>query len=275
MNKMLIAVFETETKAYEGLSALKDLHNNGDITLYATAVINKDQNGQVQVKDSADEGPIGTGVGLLTGSLLGILGGPVGLAIGAFTGSVAGLIYDVNVDDVNTTFVDDVSKSLSKGKTAVVCEIDETWTVPVDTKLEALDGLVFRRLTYEVEDEQINREAEAISNEYKQLNDEFKDAREADKAKINASIEKLKNKAKAADDHLKKKMDDSKSQFDAKMNAIKGQMKNANDRRKAKLQKRIDSLTEEYNARTAKLKQASKLVSEAFEIRKKEEAPVA
>ncbi len=75
MNKMLIAVFETETKAYEGLSALKDLHNNGDITLYATAVINKDQNGQVQVKDSADEGPIGTGVGLLTGSLLGILGG--------------------------------------------------------------------------------------------------------------------------------------------------------------------------------------------------------
>ena len=86
MNKMLIAVFETETKAYEGLSALKGLHANGDITLYATAVISKDQNGQVRVKDSADEGPIGTGVGLLTGSLLGLLGGPVGLAIGAFTG---------------------------------------------------------------------------------------------------------------------------------------------------------------------------------------------
>lgn len=275
MNKMLIAVFETETKAYEGLSALKDLHNNGDITLYATAVINKDQNGQVRVKDSADQGPIGTGVGLLTGSLLGILGGPVGLAVGAFTGSVAGLIYDVSVDDVNTTFADDVSAALSKGKTAVVCEIDETWTAPVDTKLEALDGLVFRRYRYEVEDEQINREAEAISNEYKQLKEEFKDAREADKAKINASIEKLKNKAKAANDHLKKKMDDSKSQFDAKANAIKGQMKNANDRRKAKLQKRIDSITEEYNARTAKLKQASKLVSEAFEIRKREEAPVA
>ena len=272
---MLIAVFETETKAYEGLSALKDLHNNGDITLYATAVINKDKSGQVRVKDSADEGPIGTGVGLLTGSLLGILGGPVGLAIGAFTGTMAGLIYDVNVDDVNTTFAVDVSEALTKGKTAVVCEIDETWTVPVDTKLEALDGLVFRRFRYEVEDEQINREAEAISNEYRQLKEEFNEAREADKAKINESIEKLKNKAKAANDHLKKKMDDSKSQFDAKVSAIKGQMKNANDRRKARLQKRIDSLTEEYNGRSAKLKQAAKLVSEAFEIRKKEEAPVA
>ena len=70
-------------------------------------------------------------------------------------------------------------------------------------------------------------------------------------------------------------MNDSKSQFDAKVNTMKDQMKNAGDRRKAKLQKRIDSLTEEYNARTAKLKQASKLVGEAFEIRKREEAPVA
>jgi len=275
MNKMLIAVFETETKAYEGLSALKGLHANGDITLYATAVITKDQNGQVRVKDSADEGPIGTGVGLFTGSLIGLLGGPVGLAIGAFTGTMAGLIYDVNVDDVNSTFVDNVSAALSKGKTAVVCEIDETWTVPVDTKMQALDGLVFRRLRYEVEEEQLNREAEAISNEFKQLKEEFKEAREADKAKINASIEKLKNKAKAASDHLKKKMDDSKSQYDAKVNAIKDQLKNASDKRKAKLQKRIDVLTEEYNARTAKLKQAAKLVSEAFEIRKKEEVPVA
>ncbi|MGZ5219766.1 MAG: DUF1269 domain-containing protein [Chitinophagaceae bacterium] len=270
MNKMLIAVFETETKAYEGLSALKDLHNNGDITLYAAAVIHKNQNGEIQVKESADQGPIGTGVGLLTGSLIGLLGGPVGLAIGAFTGTMAGLIYDVNVDDVNTTFADDVSEALSKGKTAVVCEVDESWTVPVDTKLEALDGLVFRRLRYEVEDEQINREAEAISNEYKQLKEELNEARDADKAKINASIEKLKNKAKSANDLLKKKMDDSKIQFDAKVNAIKDQMKNAGDRRKEKLQKRIDSLTEQHNARTAKLKQASKLVSEAFEPKKKE-----
>jgi uncharacterized membrane protein len=275
MNKMLIAVFETETKAYEGLSALKGLHNDGDITLYATAVINKDQNGQIRIKDGADQGPIGTGVGLLTGSLIGLLAGPVGLAIGAATGAMAGMIYDVSDSDINETFIDDVSAALTNGKTAVVCEIDETWAVPVDTKMQALDGLVFRRFRYEVEEEQLNREAEAISNEYKQLNEEFKEAREADKAKINASIEKLKNKAKAASDHLKKKMDDSKSQFDAKVNAIKDQMKNASGRRKAKLEKRIDSLTEEYNARTAKLKQASKLVSEAFEIRKKEEASVA
>ena len=50
MNKMLITVFETEAKAYEGLSALKGLHDDGAITLYAAAVISKDQNGKVYVK---------------------------------------------------------------------------------------------------------------------------------------------------------------------------------------------------------------------------------
>lgn len=275
MNKMLIAVFETETKAYEGLSALKGLHQNGDITLYAAAVINKDQSGQIRVREGADQGPIGTGVGLLTGSLIGILGGPVGLAVGAFAGTMAGVLYDVNADDINFTFAEDVSSALSKGKTAVVCEIDETWTVPVDTKMQALGGLVFRRLRYEVEEEQFNREAEAISNEYIQLTEELDEAMEADKAKINASIENLKNKAKAANDHLKKKMADSKSQFDAKVNAINVQMKNASDRRKAKLQKRIETLTEDYNARTAKLKKAAKLVSEAFEVRNREKVEFA
>ena len=275
MNKMLIAVFETETRAYEGLTALKGLHANGDITLYANAVITKDQNGQVRVKEGADDGPIGTGVGLLTGSLLGLLGGPVGLALGAFTGTMAGLIYDVNVDDFNSTFIDDVSAALSKGKTAILCEIDETWTIPVDTKLQALDAVVFRRLRYEVEDEQLNREAEAISNEYKQLKEEFKEARESDKATLNASFKNLENKAKVASDQLKKKMNDSKSQFEAKVTAMEDQMKSANEKRKAKLEKRIDSLTEEYNVRTAKLKHAARLVSEAFEVRKKEETAVA
>ena len=44
---------------------------------------------------------------------------------------------------------------------------------------------------------------------------------------------------------------------------------------KQNCKKELIRLTAEYNARTAKLKQAAKLVSEAFEIRKKEEAPVA
>lgn len=261
---MLIAVFETENNAYEGLSALKELHSNSDITLYATAVVSKNEKGEFHLNTAAEQGPIGTATGLFAGSLLGLLGGPLGLLVGATTGSIAGLIYDANANDINTTFVDEVSNALSNGKTAVIAEIDESWTVPVDTKLEGLNAIVFRRLKYEVADEQMERESKAIDAELSDLKAELKEAKEEDKARIKSAIAKLKYKAKATNELVIKNMNESKNQFDAKVNTMEEQMKNAGDRRKARLEKRIHDLKEEHQLRRKKLKQASKLMSEAL-----------
>jgi len=85
-DKMIVAVFDSERKAYAGLKALNDMETEGSITLYASAVIAKDADGELTVKQTADEGPLGTGVGLFTGSLLGLLGGPAGVAVGALAG---------------------------------------------------------------------------------------------------------------------------------------------------------------------------------------------
>ena len=92
MDKILVVIFDDENKAYEGSRTLQDLHNEGSLTLYAKAVIAKDASGQVNVKQADDEGPVGTGVGLLTGSLLGLLGGPVGVALGAYAGMFGGMV---------------------------------------------------------------------------------------------------------------------------------------------------------------------------------------
>jgi uncharacterized membrane protein len=275
MNKMLVAVFDNENKAFEGLSSLKDLHKKGDITLYATAVVSKKENGELRLNTAADQGPVGTATGLFTGSLIGLLGGPIGLAVGAAVGTVSGLIFDVSADDINTTFVDEVSNALAKGKTAVIAEIDETWTVPVDTKLEALNGMVFRRLTYEVADDQWVRESEAIEAEFRNLKEELKQAREEDKAAIKSAMGKLQNKAQAVNDQLNKKLNESRNQLDAKVNTMQEQMKDAKDRKKAKIEKRINEVKEEYRARTAKLKQASNLIGEAFASKEKIEKSVA
>ena len=45
---------------------------------------------------------------------------------------------------VNAEFLDDVSAKLTPGKWAVVSEISEEWVTPVDTRMEALGGIVFR-----------------------------------------------------------------------------------------------------------------------------------
>jgi len=266
---MLVAVFDDENKAFEGLGALKDLHKKSDITLYATAVVTKNEKGELRLNTAADQGPVGTATGLFTGSLIGLLGGPIGFAIGATTGAVAGLIFDVSADDINTTFVDEVSNALAKGRTAVIAEIDETWTVPVDTRLEALNAMVFRRLTYEVADDQWARESEAIEAEFTNLKEELKQAREEDKAAIKSAMGKLQKKAQAVNDQLNKKLSESRSQLDAKVNTMQEQMKDARDRRKAKIEKRINEVKEEYRARTEKLKQASKLIGEALASKEK------
>jgi uncharacterized membrane protein len=264
MNKMLVAVFDNENKAFEGLNALKDLHNKGDITLYATAVVSKNEKGELRLDNAADEGPIGTATGLFTGSLLGLVGGPVGVTVGAMTGSLAGLIFDVSTDDINTSFVDEVSNALANGKTALIAEIDEAWTVPIDTKLEALNGLVFRRLRDEVAEDQLARESEAIAAEYRNLEEELKEAREEDKAAIKSAMAKLQNKAHATEEVVRKKLNETRSQLDAKVNTMQEQVKNARERRKAKMEKRISEVKQEYKLRTEKLKQASKLVGEAL-----------
>src|SRR5580765_5345553 len=119
MEKMLVVVFENETKAFEGLSALKDLDKNGDITLYANAVVSVNANGKLNVRQTTDNSGVATATGLFVGGLLGIIGGPIGLAIGAGTGAMAGLAVDIGHDYVNADFVDDVSSKLTKGKTAL------------------------------------------------------------------------------------------------------------------------------------------------------------
>jgi len=269
MNKMLVAVFDSENKAFEGINALKDLHNKGDITLYATAVVSKNEKGELRVDTAADEGPVGTATGLLTGSLIGLIGGPVGIAVGAMT-SFAGLIFDITTDDINTRFVDEVSNALINGKTAVIAEIDETWTVPIDTKLEALNGLVFRRLRDEVAEDQLARESEAIAAEYRNLKEELKEARDEDKAAIRSAMDKLQNKAQATDELVSKKLNETKGQLDAKVNTMQEQVKNTRERRKVRMEKRINEVKQEYKLRTEKLKQASKLVGEALAVKEVE-----
>lgn len=266
MNKMVVGVFSTEAAAYEGLGALKDLHKDGDITLYATAVIAKDSSGAVTVKQGADEGPIGTGIGLLSGSAVGLLGGPVGVAVGATLGSLTGMLFDLDKSGVDLDFVDEVSKALTPGKTAVLADVEETWLTPVDTRLGTLGGVVFRRLRSEVVEDQLAREAAEFDAELKQLKEELAQEKAETKAEVQKHIDATKQKIRATHDHAKAMLDQAKAETEAKIAALEAQMKGANDRQKAKIKKRIADTKARHEARRAKLEQAWELTKEAFSI---------
>ena len=201
MDRMLVVVFDTETKAYEGKKTLLQLDSEGSIAVYAYAVVAKNSDGTTTVKQSDDPGPLGTLLGTSLGSLIGLLGGPVGLAIGAGVGLIAGSAADLNNARIGGDFVDDVTKVLLPNKFAVVAEIQEDWTTPMDTRMEAIGGTVFRRALSDVKHIVDDEETTAMKADLAQMKAEQAKAHADRKAKLQEKINQLDSKLQA---HLQK-----------------------------------------------------------------------
>ncbi len=266
MDKMIVAVFDNETKAYDGLRALKDLHTEGSITEYAAAVVAKDADGKISVKQADEEGPVGTFVGLATGSLIGLLGGPVGLAVGAVTGTFAGSLYDLAQVGVGSDFLDEVSQQLVPGKTAVVADVDEEWVTPLDTRIGALGGAVVRRTRDEFVDAQFERDIAADKAELAALKAEHAKAVGEAKAKLQAKIDATQQRLQHRRDQLKEWLAASKREDEARIRSIEEQAAQAKGEIKAKLEARAAKARANHKARTDKLSQAWELVKEAAAI---------
>jgi uncharacterized membrane protein len=266
MDKIFVIVFNNESKAYEGSRALQDLHEEGSLTLYAKSVIAKDASGKVSVKQIVEPGPVGTGVGLLTGSLLGLLGGPVGFVVGASAGMFSGLVYDLANLGVSEDFLSEAGQYLLPGKAAVVAEAWEEWVLPVDTRMQAIGGVVFRRTRWDILDAQIERDVAALNTELDELEAEYKQATGEAKAKLQAKIEAAKAKMQAMGDNIKAKIEASQKETDAKIKALQAQAAKAQGERKAKIEARIAELKADQKRRSELLSQAWDLTKEAMKV---------
>ena len=197
MERMLVVVFDNEKKAYEGKTALNQLQYDGDITVFAEAVVVKHADGSISVKEQDDFGPAGALIGTSLGALLGALGGPVGMAIGATSGLTLGGFIDVDNLLVGEDFLSDVSGSLTPNKVALVAQIEETWTTPVDARMEILGGTVFRRGIAQVRQDIQDQDIAAMKGDLAQLKDEIKTANADRKAKLQKKAAELETKIEA------------------------------------------------------------------------------
>ena len=221
MDRMLVVVFDTENKAYEGKEALSQLENEGSIVVYAYTVIGKNADGTATLKQIDDPGPLGTLVGTSVGSLIGILGGPVGFAVGATAGLVAGSMVDLNNAGVAGDFVDDVRQALQPGKFALVAEIQEDWTTPVDSRMEAIGGKVYRRALSEVKQTLHDEDVPAMKADIAQMKAEQAEARADQKAKLEEKINQLDSKIQAQLEKSKERREAAERQAKAKVEVLK------------------------------------------------------
>jgi uncharacterized membrane protein len=221
MDRMLVVVFDSENKAYEGKKALSQLEKEGSIAVYAYAVIGKNPDGTATLKQGDDPGPLGTLVFTSLGSLIGLLGGPVGLAIGAGTGLLAGATVDLNNARVGEDFIDDVRQELQPNRFALVAEIQEDWATPVDSRMEAIGGKVYRRALSEVKQTLHDENVAAMKADLAQMKAEQAKAQADRRAKLQEKINQLDSKIQAQLEKAKEQRQAAERQAQAKIEILK------------------------------------------------------
>jgi uncharacterized membrane protein len=154
MNKVLVAVFDSEDKARTALAAVEALADADTIRLNASAIVSKSPGGAITVNRTEEPMPESTLGATAVGVLIGMLAGGVGLAIGATAGLVVGGLADTFYLEVGRGFLADVERTLAPGKTALVAQIYEEDGDAVDKRIAEIGGVVFRQPVGDVTDGQ-------------------------------------------------------------------------------------------------------------------------
>ena len=167
MDNYMAIVFDSDDKAYQGLHRLWDLDASGDVTVHGAAVVHRDKFGHVEVATKDTDPGARTLVGAGIGALLGAIAGPVGSALGiagaasiaagtaAGMGAAAGGLTGFTADMVKAGEHDEAEYEtrfvLKPGQAAVIAEVSEDWTTPIDTAMRPLGGVIYRRDKHDVQ----------------------------------------------------------------------------------------------------------------------------
>lgn len=263
MSKFVVVVFSDEKKAYEGVRALKELDGEGSLTLYSNAVIQRAE-GRVSVKERQIEGPMGAAVGALVGGLVGMFAGPVGAAVGLGAGGTLGALHEMFDLGVSNEFLETVSEKLTAGKTAVVAEISEEWLTPLDSRMEAIGGIVIREWRDDFTDEEIEKRIEKRKAELAQRKAELAAAGAEKVQAVKKAVSKAEQALRSAADNANERVKHYREETEAKIQTLQEQAKKARADAKSRIDERIAEIRTDQKQRLGKLEQAWKLTQEAL-----------
>jgi uncharacterized membrane protein len=146
VDSVVVVGFNQNSQAYEGFSSLKSLSDQQKITARSAAVVERDQTGALQIKDSfdADTGVATVGGGFV-GMLLGVIGGPVGMVLGLTGGALAGGSFELRGADEQDEVLTRLNAAINPGHTVLVAQVNEPTVEVLDKAMGDLGGTVVRR----------------------------------------------------------------------------------------------------------------------------------
>jgi len=126
MDNILIATFDNETSAMDGMHKLDAVAIDGNIDLYERAVIRKKPDGRLEVNKGDASADWRTLAGATLGSLVGLLGGPVGFGVGLMAGAVAGsAVGDIAQYSFGQKIREAVGTKVPAGSISIVAHVGE------------------------------------------------------------------------------------------------------------------------------------------------------
>jgi uncharacterized membrane protein len=192
-NNVVVVRFTEPSKAYQALSVLKECDAEGRITLDSAAVVERTASGELQYPENDDNvGPIGIVSGSLIGMLVGVLGGPVGVLLGWGAGALMGGVFDLDRSETSDEALGVLARAIPPESTALIASVEEPVVEVIDAEMYGLGGEVTRRSAAEVmaELDAAEEAADAAAREARRV------VREKRKAEIHAGVDEHVGKAK-------------------------------------------------------------------------------
>jgi uncharacterized membrane protein len=153
MSDLIVVTFDNAGEAAKVRETLRSAERVDYIKLDDSAVVVKDEDGKIHVKNEMDRG---VKIGTIGGGLLGLLIGGIffplaGLLIGALGGALVGKSADLGIDQ---KFVKEVSNELTPGTSAIFFIVRDANADVAVAALKPYKGKVFHTsLPSEAEDE--------------------------------------------------------------------------------------------------------------------------
>jgi uncharacterized membrane protein len=134
--EIIVAAFQDPNGASAALEELKQAKKQGLIKIEDAAVLVKDADGKLRIKETADMGGgKGAVIGGVLGGVVGLLAGPIGWAAlgGAVIGGLVAKSHDGGFSDARLKQIGD---SLKPNTSAIIAVIDHTWVAEVERQMQ-------------------------------------------------------------------------------------------------------------------------------------------
>jgi uncharacterized membrane protein/sporulation protein YlmC with PRC-barrel domain len=145
--ELVVKVYDKPGRAEEALEFVHDLHNRRTLRIRNAAILARDEEGAVTVRDTRDIDPKkGRLLGAITGGLIGLVGGPAGVVVGALAGAGTGAVAGKRIDfGFSDKFLNKLQEHLQPGSEALVVLVEHEFVVPLSESLAQDEGTIVQQ----------------------------------------------------------------------------------------------------------------------------------